>query len=213
MVESTAVVTVFFHLMVDTRASLVVKHVCHAKGAKAEPSHSRRGPICREEALNMLEAQESDPFVAEPTDEDLIVPEATLEALRAGSPVVVGEASSIDTLHAKGLRAVEKLGVKDCVQLLRRWVMSTACWARGNWCVFVGEERKNDLVHHHWTEKSHFKLQGLSRVVCRRRLFGCRLVTDEVPRIIWRWLFSCETFFLFRHELAHGWFIVCPCFS
>ncbi|CAM9304432.1 unnamed protein product [Ectocarpus sp. 12 AP-2014] len=78
----------------------------------------------KEEALNILEAQESDPFVAEPIDKDLIVPEATLEALRAGSPVVAGEASSIDTLHAKGLLAVEKLGVKDCVQLLRRYIIA-----------------------------------------------------------------------------------------
>lgn len=89
----------------------------------------------------MLEAQESDPFEAEPTDKDLIVPEATLEALRAGSPVVAVEASSIDALHAKGLLAVDKLGVKDCVQLLRRRVMSTACWGRGDFCVFVGDER------------------------------------------------------------------------
>lgn len=69
----------------------------------------------------MLEAQESDPFVAEPTDKDLLLPEATLEALRAGSPAAAaGEAGNIDALHAKGLLAVEKLTVKDCVQLLRR---------------------------------------------------------------------------------------------
>lgn len=78
-------------------------------------------PIPREAALDMLEAQESDPFVAEPTDKDLLLPEATLEALRAGSPAAAaGEAGNIDALHAKGLAAVEKLTVKDCVQLLRR---------------------------------------------------------------------------------------------
>lgn len=79
-------------------------------------------PLRREEALNMLESQESDPFVAEPTDKDLLVPEATLAALRAGSPVPGGGADDIDTLHAKGLRAVERLSVEDCVQLLRRYV-------------------------------------------------------------------------------------------
>eukprot|EP00752_Nemacystus_decipiens_P015584 g13907.t1 len=79
----------------------------------------------KEEALNMLEGQESEPFVAEPTDKDLLVPEATLAALRAGSPVPAGSADApdIDALHAKGLEAVERLSVKDCVQLLRRYII------------------------------------------------------------------------------------------
>lgn len=72
--------------------------------------------------MDLLETQESDPFVAEPTHKDLLLPEATLEALRAGSrAAAAGEAGSIDTLHAKGLLAVENLSVKDCVQLLRRY--------------------------------------------------------------------------------------------
>ena len=77
----------------------------------------------------MLESQESDPFVAEPTDKDLLVPEATLAALRAGSPVPAGSADAvdIDTLHAKGLQAVERLSVEDCVQLLRRCVGWGGC--------------------------------------------------------------------------------------
>lgn len=70
----------------------------------------------------MLESQESDPFVEETTDKDLLLPEATLAALRAGSPVPAGSGDDIDTLHAKGLQAVERLSVKDCVQLLRRFV-------------------------------------------------------------------------------------------
>lgn len=70
----------------------------------------------------MLEDQESEPFVAEPVDNDLLVPEATLEALRSGSPMAAEgkDGGNIDDFHAKGLQAVEKLTVKDCVQLLRR---------------------------------------------------------------------------------------------
>lgn len=78
-------------------------------------------PIPREEALDVLEAQQSEIFVAEPTDKDLLLPEATLVALRAGSSAgEPGEPGYIDALHGKGLLAVEKLSVKDCVQLLRR---------------------------------------------------------------------------------------------
>lgn len=75
----------------------------------------------------MLESHEADPFVAEPSDKDLLVPEATLAALRAGSPLPAGS-EDIDTLHAKGLQAVERLSVKDCVQLLRRCVGLGVCW-------------------------------------------------------------------------------------
>lgn len=71
----------------------------------------------------MLESQESEPFAAEALDKDLLVPEATLAALRAGSPVPAGTEGDIDTLHAKGLGAVERLSVKGCVQLLRRCVL------------------------------------------------------------------------------------------
>eukprot|EP00903_Cladosiphon_okamuranus_P018903 g17386.t1 len=77
----------------------------------------------KQQALNMLESQESDPFSAEPIDKDLLVPEATLAALRAGSPMSAGSADDIDTLHAKGLQAVERLSVEDCVQLLRRYII------------------------------------------------------------------------------------------
>ncbi|CAM9611541.1 unnamed protein product, partial [Hapterophycus canaliculatus] len=79
----------------------------------------------RDEALNMLEDQESEPFVAEEPDKDLLVPAATLEALRAGSPMSAEgkNGGTIDELHAKGLLAVEKLSAKDCVQLLRRYII------------------------------------------------------------------------------------------
>ncbi len=77
----------------------------------------------REEALNILEGQESDPFVAEPPDADLLMPEETLEALRTGSPAPAGAAGDVDALHAKGLLAVKNLDVPKCVQLLRRCVL------------------------------------------------------------------------------------------
>ncbi|CAN0069758.1 unnamed protein product [Scytosiphon promiscuus] len=79
-----------------------------------------------EEALNMLEDQESEGFEAEPISDDLLVPAATLEALRAGSPLAAGgkDGGNIDELHAKGLLAVEKLSVEDCVQLLRRYIIA-----------------------------------------------------------------------------------------
>ena len=80
-----------------------------------DPSH-------REEALSLLENQEADPFTAEPVDADLLVPEATLAALRAGTPAPAG-AVELGVLHEKGLRAVEKLSSTDCVQLLRRYII------------------------------------------------------------------------------------------
>lgn len=80
-----------------------------------DPSH-------REEALSLLENQEADPFTADPVNADLLMPEATLAALRAGTPAPAG-AVELGVLHEKGLRAVEKLSSKDCVQLLRRYII------------------------------------------------------------------------------------------
>lgn len=76
----------------------------------------------REEALSLLENQEADRFVAEPVDADLLVPAATLAALRSGSTTPEG-ADGIGALHEKGLLAVERLSVKHCVHLLRRYII------------------------------------------------------------------------------------------
>lgn len=70
----------------------------------------------------MLESQEADPFVKESVVADLLVPEATLATLRAGTPSPE-ETVDIDALHEKGLLAVDKLSVKNCVQLLRGYLI------------------------------------------------------------------------------------------
>lgn len=80
-------------------------------------------PSPREAALEMLEDQEAKPFVAEPPNTDLLLPEETLSALRARS-AGPQEAAGIDTLHKNGLLSVEKLTVNQCVQLLRRYIIA-----------------------------------------------------------------------------------------
>lgn len=129
----------------------------------------------------MLEGQQSDPFEALSPDPDLVVPEETLAALREGSALPEG-AESLDALYEKGVRAVERLSVQDCVQLLRRYiiglgVMDCSVMMSLKAVKVDGDEDAAELATVQGPE-----VAGVVRTTDGRRVAYCVSVVDAGPK-------------------------------
>lgn len=72
-----------------------------------------------DDALDLLESKEADPFAAEDVAPALLLPQETLAALQAGS-----EVEGMDSLYSKAVQRVEELSVDECIQLLRRYLIA-----------------------------------------------------------------------------------------
>lgn len=130
----------------------------------------------------MLEDQQCDPFEALSPDPDLIVPEETLAALRKEGSALPEGAESLDALYEKGIRAVDRLGVQDCVQLLRRYiiglgVMDCSIMMSLKAVKVEGDENAAELVTVQGPE-----VAGMLRTADGRRVAYCVSVVDAGPK-------------------------------
>lgn len=130
----------------------------------------------------MLEDQQSDPFEALSPDPDLIVPEETLTALRKEGSVLPKGAESLDALYEKGIRAVDRLSVQNCVQLLRRYIIGLGVMDCSIMMSLKAVKVEGDADAAELVTVQGPEVAGVLRTADGRRVAYCVSVVDAGPK-------------------------------